>query len=249
MKRSLPRLSPETQALLAAEREIPKVSEAMRRHALLRARTALWHVRRDASVGASPAPARRLWLKAAIAAVSAGGLSYAGLALTSNPHDQVAAPQPPRIESNVEGPEATVVEATCAGENCNRGFVETAAAAPPTVKNPPAVFSPKATKLTRARTSSSAASGPPVPADIELLDAARRSLGARDYQGALRRLRRHQQLFADSPLAEERDALRIRALQGAGRSSAAKRAASGFDQSHPNSVLRPSLSQPKSDAD
>ncbi|MBO6936929.1 MAG: hypothetical protein JJ863_18305 [Deltaproteobacteria bacterium] len=62
----------------------------------------------------------------------------------------------------------------------------------------------------------------------------------RDRPGdALDALRRHTRLFPESTFAEERDALEVQALAGAGRADEAARKAAAFEATHPGSIFLP----------
>lgn len=76
-----------------------------------------------------------------------------------------------------------------------------------------------------------------------MLDSARRALMARNFERALRIIERHARSFPKSTLAEEREALRVRALQGAGRATQANHAAREFESRYPSSVLAPELNK------
>ncbi len=262
MNRSLGSLPPNVQALLLAERDIPELAEPVRRRATLRARTALWHVRHDVSGRVAPAPRRPGWLRTTIAAVSVAAVSVAAVSIagvdfaawvfTGKTESRALRSAPPVLPSDTTMPSTSlsIASAECADPSC-AGPTSSAPSpqAPPAARPVPSESaSPQLRPPPRSRASTTQDRGRPKPADVELLDAARRAVAAQDYQGALSRLRRHQRLFADSPLSEERDALRVIALEGAGRIHDAKRAARGFDTRHPNSLLQPSLSQPAANA-
>ncbi|HEU5074471.1 MAG TPA: hypothetical protein VFU02_09865 [Polyangiaceae bacterium] len=77
--------------------------------------------------------------------------------------------------------------------------------------------------------------------ELALLDRARRAVGAGDFRAALQVIDKHARTFPKSQLGEEREALRVRALAGAGLSKKAGQAARDFESSYPNSVLVPDL--------
>jgi outer membrane protein assembly factor BamD (BamD/ComL family) len=74
-------------------------------------------------------------------------------------------------------------------------------------------------------------------AERRLLEQARTALVKGDGDGAIASLRKHARLFADGQLAEERDALLIRALVGKGEYAQARERASRFHKQHPRSLF------------
>jgi hypothetical protein len=73
--------------------------------------------------------------------------------------------------------------------------------------------------------------------ELGLLAPARMSSARGDYEAAMRSLAKHQREFPNGQLAEEREALRIRALWGLGRKPAAEAAADAFRTRYPRSGL------------
>jgi hypothetical protein len=83
-------------------------------------------------------------------------------------------------------------------------------------------------------------------AELALLGRAQSWFGRHDFGRALALVAEHTRRFPNGRLAEEREALRVRALAGAGRTDEARRAASSFAERFPRSVLLPRLgSQPR----
>jgi outer membrane protein assembly factor BamD (BamD/ComL family) len=74
-----------------------------------------------------------------------------------------------------------------------------------------------------------------------LLDAARAALGGGDSAGALAALDTHERRFPNSVLSEEREALAIKALAGAGRLAEARARGARFRSRYPNSIMRPAI--------
>jgi len=74
-------------------------------------------------------------------------------------------------------------------------------------------------------------------AELELLRAAHTAYQAHDFGKALVLLSEHARRFPNGVLAEEREALRVRSLAGAGRVAEARRAAAQFAKHFPRSVL------------
>ena len=73
--------------------------------------------------------------------------------------------------------------------------------------------------------------------ELRLLDRARQFDRRGDFRAALSSTREHQRRFSDGRLVEEREALRIRALIGLGRSREAGETAALFRRRFPHSVL------------
>jgi hypothetical protein len=63
------------------------------------------------------------------------------------------------------------------------------------------------------------------------------AFAGRDFTGALAASAEHARRFPGSWLAEEREALRVRSLDGAGRRDEAHRAAAAFGERFPRSAL------------
>ena len=108
-----------------------------------------------------------------------------------------------------------------------------------------AIRSQLAARATRAVASSSLSSGvsgrpnaaKKYATELELLEPARACSVRGDHQGALSAIAKHQHEFPNGQLAEEREALRIRALWGLGQKPAADAAAAVFRAQHPRSGL------------
>jgi hypothetical protein len=80
-------------------------------------------------------------------------------------------------------------------------------------------------------------------AELRLLRQARAAVGRQDFAAALAGIATHARLFRNGRLAEEREALRVIALAGLGRTEDARRAAASFRTHFPHSVLLPAISQ------
>jgi len=74
-----------------------------------------------------------------------------------------------------------------------------------------------------------------------LLDVARASFARSDYTATVRTLAVHSARFPKSALAEEREALQIKALAGTSRMQEARTLATRFRARHPQSLLLPSI--------
>ena len=76
-------------------------------------------------------------------------------------------------------------------------------------------------------------------AELDLVQRAHGAYTRRDFSGALILVAEHARRFPRGHLAEQREALRVRSLLGAGRSDEAHRAAAAFAVRFPRSVLLP----------
>jgi hypothetical protein len=84
-----------------------------------------------------------------------------------------------------------------------------------------------------------AAKGDAFTVELELLQRAHAAYTRRDFSAALTLIAEHARRFPKSHLAEQREALRVRSLAGAGRVDEAQRAAATFAVRFPRSVLLP----------
>jgi len=212
-------LPPELRALIEHERLLPAVPAAQRARALARARAAL-ATREAAMIVPTHVHSGRRWLAAAAAALLAsaavGAAAYEIRAHLTPPHVAPAArPTPVVAIAPAATPPAVAVETQ----------VETQASAP----EPPAAAGPSRAQATRA--------------ELRLLRAARAAVARRDFAGALAPIGEHARKFKNGRLAEEREALRVKALSGLGRTEEARRAAAAFRARFPRSVLLPAVSR------
>jgi hypothetical protein len=82
----------------------------------------------------------------------------------------------------------------------------------------------------------------PGPEELQLLRLARAAVARQDFAAALVPIGEHARRFTNGRLTEEREALRVRALSGLGRTEDARRAANAFESRFPRSVLLPAVS-------
>jgi hypothetical protein len=80
-------------------------------------------------------------------------------------------------------------------------------------------------------------------AELALLQRAHAAYTGRDFSAALTVIAEHAHRFPKGPLAEQREALRVRSLAGAGRADEARRAAAAFAIRFPRSVLLPRVAE------
>jgi hypothetical protein len=71
---------------------------------------------------------------------------------------------------------------------------------------------------------------------------ARAAVARQDFAAALVPIGEHARRFKGGRLTEEREALRVKALSGLGRTEEARHAANAFETRFPNSVLQPAVS-------
>jgi hypothetical protein len=83
--------------------------------------------------------------------------------------------------------------------------------------------------------------------ELELLQRAQVAYTSRAFPAALELIAEHARRYSRGHLAEEREALRIRCLRGAGRTNDAHRAATEFAVRFPRSVLLPRVDSAESD--
>ncbi len=223
----IPPLAADVAALLASERTIEPQPDSVRRRALLRARAA------DRWQGRSSAPsAVRLWRWArrapsvaamAVAALVVTGLGAAVLQATWRPAAPVEAAGSRELSPQPTPPARPL----------------RARPSPVAVPAPEAKEDEEPAKPVASPRSSSTDAGP--SGELRLLQAARQAILAGNYGTALASLDAHARRYPSGRLTEEREALRVKALRGLGRSDDAQRAASDFRRQFPRSVLSPQM--------
>ena len=73
--------------------------------------------------------------------------------------------------------------------------------------------------------------------ELRVLQPAQRAVARKDFASALAAISNHQRRFPSGRLAEEREALRVKALLGLGRAAEAERAGVAFGTRFPKSAL------------
>jgi hypothetical protein len=209
-----PPLPPDVQAILEQERPIPALTPAVRARALAAARAAV-------AASAVPPPARlpSPWARwAAVAALTfAAGVAVGAVAYRT--HRDV--PRPADVPAPVT-PVAAVPAPAAA-----------AVPSPELAVPPPDSDAPAAEDAKRKLV---------VPQEeLRLLRQARAAVARDDFAAALPPIAEHTRRFKDGRLAEEREALRVKALAGLGRRGEARRAAAAFQTRFPRSVLLPAV--------
>lgn len=79
--------------------------------------------------------------------------------------------------------------------------------------------------------------------ELRVLEPARAAVARGEFAKAMRPIAEHARRFKEGRLAEEREALRVKALTGLGRIEEARRAAAAFASRFPRSPLLPVVSQ------
>jgi len=225
MSRQLPPVSPEVRALLERERVIAPLPAQVRARSLARARAALVAGRVTPPSG-FPAPRGRHWGLA----VAAASIASAAVGTTAY---EVGAHRPPAA---AERPAAPVLPPVTTSAPVSSP--STPAPASTAATQPPATPAPAA--LAPAAHSSQAEPGPD---ELRLLGRARAAVARHEFAAALVPIGEHARRFPHGRLSEEREALRVRALSGLGRTDEARRAADVFEARFPRSVLRPAVSK------
>jgi TolA-binding protein len=218
-------VSPEMERLLAAERDIPKAPAELKARALSRA-GAVFHGRNVLSAQRL-SPSKRTWLLAAAVAMAFAAVSFAAfLRLGSNESVPVHAAAP-RDETGSAAPSVKA-----------RG--PAVATAPEQQAVPAELSAPKK----ESRDADPKRS--PVDAhaiELGILQRARAAVASAQFSTALGAIAEHQRRFPNGILQEEREALRVKALAGLGKTEEAQKAARRFSEKFPNSVLAPRLEE------
>jgi len=224
MIRSRGTLSPEVRALLDEERAIPAQPAAVRGRAMARARAAL--AAGVAAPAASPSRAA-LGPRWAVAAALVCMASAAAVVAAYGIHAHVA-----RVAAPVATPPAAAPAPIAAPSR--------APAAPPVIAPADDELPPAAPRLLQPPRLSRAEA---LRAELRLLRHARAAVAREDFAAALPPIAEHARWFKDGRLAEEREALRVKALVGLGRTEDARRAAAAFRTRFPHSALLPAVQQ------
>jgi hypothetical protein len=231
------KLSPEVRALLDAERDIPEQPSAVRARAIARARAAI-----QAGIAAPPVPTGSsrvaLTMRWAAAIALAFATTAAVGAVTYGVSGHFARGQLPIAAPAVHpAPAVAVPKAPAPPPAAISAPIAVPIAVPivPIDESPPSrprVFPPP--RLSPADA---------VRAELLLLRPARAAVAREDFAAALPPIAEHARRFRDGRLAEEREALRVKALVGLGRADEARRAAAAFRAHFPHSVLLPAVGQ------
>ena len=207
------------QPLLECEREIPSYPPVVRARVVARARA--WLAAGGVNLAGPPVPVSRArWGVAAVIACCASAAS--GAAAYELRAQLAARPQTLAVGSSVE--EMETAPARSSGARRVRRVIPAERTA-----RAPAATIPDAADTARA--------------ELRLLRRARAAVASGNHGVALRPIELHTRRFARGRLVEEREALRIRALAGLGRTDEARRASQVFAARFPDSVLLPVVGQ------
>ena len=231
MDARLPPLSASVRALMANERVLQPADAALRERVLERARAAIEDrpsgigLRIAAGYSSLRARAPRTILLVA-AAVAIAGMAAAG----ANFYGFGRAPAPRLVTARAPAASPVVV----AQEQVAPLAVSSPSPSPSTAEAEPlGPHRPVVTSADPVR----APSASTFALELALLEPARRSIAHSDFAGALAAIARHQREYPRGQLAEERAALRVRALWGMGDKTAAESAAGLFRKRYPHSGL------------
>lgn len=221
--------------LLAVERKLVPSRDGVRARVLRRARASVPRSLYAQHAAVSPGRSRRLAVgKIAAAAVMLSALCsaafYAGYWVKSS-REPVPAPSPPiqgvrNVRSSPAAP-AIVVPSDSIEPSCRPAASSTASEAAPRAPLPA-----EAKSNARAKSESDA-----YAMELRVLQPAQQAVARQDYADALAAVADHRRQFPSGRLAEEREALRVKALLGLGRVAEAQRAGVEFQGRFPYSAL------------
>jgi len=226
----VPPLSSWARAVLDEERGLPTVPANRRDRAVARARSAALAGEVPAPLRSPGGPSRMRWAAAAVlactaAAASATILEWRGRASSGGPSLARPAPRRDSAGSPPVAPSATKV------------LGEEPAPRPAERPREPAVPRGVEPAATASRSTARAA----LSDELRLLAPSRAALARHDFAGALVAIADHARRFREGRLAEEREALRVKALAGLGRVQEARAAAAEFRRRFPRSALLPAI--------
>jgi hypothetical protein len=224
MNRQEHHLDPELDVLLEGGKVIQPVPEIVRARTLSRARSAMAAM---AVIPHEPISfVRRRGLTVALAAslALAAGAAVATAALMGRTPSPIQ-PAPPAIPHAERPMHPATFEMP----------------QPSPMIEPPPAFTSKPQRLPRSTSAQES-----YAAELDLLARAQVACASREFSNALVLVAEHGRKFPSGRLAEEREALRVRALEGAGRTDEARRAAASFASRFPRSIMVPRQSgEPK----
>ena len=230
--------SAQIEELLSVERELEPQPEDVCRRVLRRARASVPRILYAHRAAAVPGRPRR-WVVGQIAAAAVvlsslcSAAFYAGYRLKSHHGGPVPAATPAATPGTTEGSNpGGVSESVDPGVSVAPLWKPAASAAAPN-RAPRAALPAKGKRTVPARTASDA-----YAAELRVLQLAQRAVAGRDYPTALAAIAEHRRQFPAGRLAEEREALRVKALLGLGRSAEAQYAGMVFRERFPQSALR-----------
>jgi hypothetical protein len=207
-------------SLLEQERQIAAVPQSVRGRMLSRAEAALRA--RECEVAPPPAtssPARIPWAFAAglvcLAGAAGGAAAYE---IVARAHQTATTAVPPAPIASLGDEASPVIDRTVLDRTLGQ----------PEIASPGRSAQPRA-DLRRE--------------ELRVLEPARVAVARGEFAKAMRPIAEHARRFKEGRLAEEREALRVKALAGLGRSEEARRAAAAFASRFPRSPLLPVVGQ------
>jgi hypothetical protein len=220
MKRPNPHSDPDVELLLEGGRVIQPVPDGVRARSLSRAHAAM------AAIATSPhAPIPTVRRRGLIVALAASlALAVGATAVAAVLWGRASSPREP---------------APPAFPHADRPAHIAAREVPP---SPPTVELPSLLPTKPQHPGRPSSAQESYTAELLLLQRAQVAYAAREFSNALALVAEHGRRFPSGRLAEEREALRVRALSGAGRTEEAGRAAAAFAARFPRSILLPGLS-------
>jgi hypothetical protein len=219
--------APEIEAFFAVEREAPAEPHDIRNRVIERARASLQHQAAVPFDSLSPSPRRLRIGMAAAAIVVVTALSatafFAGYQTRSRSAEvpaAVGAVVPSGVSLRVPAPSVVVALVPVPTSTIS-----------PIPNSEPVVRSPRVVQAKPAGSATSATKSEAYAMELRVLQPARQAASA------LATVAEHQRSYPSGVLAEEREALRVRALVGLGRIAEAERAGGAFRKHFPRSAL------------
>jgi hypothetical protein len=211
--------------LLEHGRVLPATPTSVRARALARARSTAQTATTELVDIAPMARHRGSVIALAAAVAFIVGAAGAAVALRTRTHNEQHVTQPP-------SPQHVGIAA------CTASCGTLAVSLPPQVSAQPSVEQP-AVEPKATRADPAVAARESYTAELGLLQRAQAAFTDRSFATALLLVSEHARRFPNGRLVEEREALRVKALVGAGREGEARKASSAFSARFPRSALLP----------
>ena len=212
----------EVQAIIERGRHIRRAPDVVRARLLARARVAVAASAQAARLGISETTPAWRGRRLAFAAAALLLFSAAGATAALYAHAERSAEITPTWR---ESPETPPVHAPAPKHSVAELAPAPQVISRPRIQRPHRALSPQESYA----------------AELYLLQRAQSEYAIQDFPDALVLVAEHAHQFPNGRLAEEREALRVRSLAGAGRGDQARRALAAFARRFPRSVLLPRL--------
>jgi hypothetical protein len=199
---------PELEKLFAAERNLAPYRNEVRQRAFARAKLATSPSSAPPAATVRWSLGRQRWFAGAAVAFGVAAIGGAVIAMRERP-----------VRVSHVAPQATIAPALGTTEGAEP-------------EAPPPESIPKASQVSSRPTDVEG-----YERELRILEPARRAFARGDFAAVLAAADEHQRMFPAGGLAEERDALRVRALIRQHRDAEARRAAAAFRRRFPHSVL------------